>query len=104
MTTFTAFVGDKGYTGFSVSGHSGYAAAGRDIVCAAVSSAVSFTLSLLEKAGCELSLDVSDDNAYVGLELFPNEKSDFIIEALREHLEGIADEYGKFLSVTVKRR
>lgn len=104
MTAFTAFISDKGYTGFSVSGHSGYAAAGKDIVCAAVSSAVSLALSLIEKTGCELSLDVSDDNAYVSLELFPNEKSDLVIETLREHLESIADEYGKFLSVTVKRR
>lgn len=104
MTTFTAFIGDNGYTGFSVSGHSGYAAAGSDIVCAAVSSAVSLALYLLEKTGCELSLDVSDDNAYVGLELFPDKNSDLIIGALHEHLKGVADEYGKFLSVTAKRR
>ena len=29
-------------TGFSVSGHSGYAEAGADVVCAAVSAAVTF--------------------------------------------------------------
>ena len=78
--------------------------AGGDIVCAAVSSAVSLALSLLERTGCKFSLDVSDDNAHVGLELFPNEKGDLVIDALREHFEGIAQEYGKFLSVAVKRR
>ena len=104
MTTFTAFIDDRGYNGFSVSGHSVYGEEGGDIVCAAVSSAVSLALSLLERTGCEFSLDVSDDNAHVGLELFPNEKGDLVIDALREHFEGIAQEYGKFLSVAVKRR
>ena len=57
MTTFTAFIDDRGYNGFSVSGHSGYGEEGGDIVCAAVSSAVSLALSLLERTGCKFSLD-----------------------------------------------
>ena len=43
MTTITFHsMGDR-LTGFTVSGHSGYAQAGADIVCAAVTSAVRLT-------------------------------------------------------------
>jgi len=40
MTRCEFFMEDERITGFSVSGHSGYAEAGQDIVCAAISSAV----------------------------------------------------------------
>ena len=40
MTRCEFFTEDDRITGFSVSGHSGYAEAGADIVCAAVSAAV----------------------------------------------------------------
>ena len=41
MTKCEFFTQDDRITGFSVSGHSGYAEAGSDIVCAAVSAVVS---------------------------------------------------------------
>ena len=40
MTTVTFFTEGSRITGFEVSGHSGYAEAGEDIVCAAISSTV----------------------------------------------------------------
>ena len=40
MTRCEFFMEDERITGFSVSGHSGYAEAGSDIVCAAVSAVV----------------------------------------------------------------
>ena len=40
MTRCEFFTEDDRITGFSVSGHSGYAEAGQDIVCAAISTAV----------------------------------------------------------------
>ena len=48
MTTVTIFSEEDRLTGFEVSGHSGYAEAGADIVCAAVTSAVRF----IECDGC----------------------------------------------------
>ena len=41
MTKIEFFTEDERITGFSVSGHSGYAEAGSDIVCAAISAVVS---------------------------------------------------------------
>ena len=43
MTTVTFLTEGKRITGFDAKGHSGYAAAGSDIVCAAVTSAVRLT-------------------------------------------------------------
>ena len=43
MTTVTFLTEGKRITGFDVKGHSGYAAAGSDIVCAAITSAVRLT-------------------------------------------------------------
>ena len=43
MTTITFHSHGDRLTGFTVSGHSGYAEAGADIVCAAVTSAVRLT-------------------------------------------------------------
>ena len=40
MTRCEFFTEDERITGFSVSGHSGYAEAGQDIVCAAISAVV----------------------------------------------------------------
>ena len=40
MTTVTFFTEGRRITGFQAEGHSGYAEAGEDIVCAAVTSAV----------------------------------------------------------------
>ena len=42
MTKIEIFNHDGRINGFSVSGHSGYAEAGSDIVCAAVSTAITF--------------------------------------------------------------
>ena len=42
MTTIEIFNHDGRINGFSVSGHSGYADAGSDIVCASVTTAVKF--------------------------------------------------------------
>ena len=43
MTTVTFLTEGKRITGFDVIGHSGYAEAGADIVCAAITSAVRLT-------------------------------------------------------------
>ena len=42
MTKIEVFNHDGRINGFSVSGHSGYAEAGSDIICAAVTTAVRF--------------------------------------------------------------
>ena len=67
------------FSGFRVSGHAGYADAGEDIVCAAVSSAVQLTVNLLSDFGCN-----------------PD-----IFRQLKLHIESISEEFPNTIKITV---
>ena len=61
--------GDR-ITGFSVSGHSGYAEAGSDIVCAAVSAAVAMAeCTINDVCGAKAKVRVKDEQARISLTL-----------------------------------
>ena len=61
---------DERITGFSVSGHSGYAEAGADIVCAAISTAVTMAEAIInEVCGAKAKVRVKADDARVTLTL-----------------------------------
>ena len=61
---------DERITGFSVSGHSGYAEAGSDIVCAAVSAVVTMAeATIIEVCGAKAKVRVKEEDARVTLTL-----------------------------------
>ena len=61
---------DDRITGFSVSGHSGYAEAGSDIVCAAISAVVSMTEAVINDiCGAKAKVRVKDEQARITLTL-----------------------------------
>ena len=61
---------DDRITGFSVSGHSGYAEAGSDIVCAAVSAVVSMAEATInDVCGAKAKVRVKDEQARITLTL-----------------------------------
>ena len=61
--------GDR-ITGFSVSGHSGYAEAGADIVCAAISTAVTMAEAIInEVCGAQAKVRVKQEDARITLTL-----------------------------------
>ena len=70
MTRCEFFVENDRITGFSVSGHSGYAEAGSDIVCAAISAVVTMAEATInEVCGAKAKVRVKDDQARVTLTL-----------------------------------
>ena len=70
MTKCEFFTQDDRITGFSVSGHSGYAEAGADIVCAAVSTAVTMAEAIInEVCGAKAKVRVKEEDARVTLTL-----------------------------------
>lgn len=70
MTKCEFFTDNDRITGFSVSGHSGYAEAGSDIVCAAVSAVVSMAEATInEVCGAKAKVRVKDEEARVTLTL-----------------------------------
>ena len=87
--------------GFDVSGHSGYAESGSDIVCAAVSSAVGLAETIINDS-LKLSANVSIDpeTARVSLELSSgNDEGSAVLSGFERHVRGIAEEYPKYIKV-----
>ena len=70
MTSCEFFMEDGRITGFSVSGHSGYAEAGQDIVCAAISAVVTMAETTInDVCGAKAKVRVKDEQARITLTL-----------------------------------
>ena len=70
MTRCEFFTENDRITGFSVSGHSGYAEAGSDIVCAAISAIVTMAEATInEVCGAKAKVRVKEEDARVTLTL-----------------------------------
>ena len=70
MTKCEFFTEGDRITGFSVSGHSGYAESGADIVCAAISAVVTMAEATInEVCGAKAKVRVKDEQARVTLML-----------------------------------
>ena len=70
MTRCEFFTEEDRITGFSVSGHSGYAEAGQDIVCAAISAVVTMAEATInDVCGAKAKVRVKDEDARITLTL-----------------------------------
>ena len=70
MTRCEFFTEEDRITGFSVSGHSGYAEAGADIVCAAVSAVVTMAETTInDVCGAKAKIRVKEEDTRVTLTL-----------------------------------
>ena len=70
MTRCEFFTEDERITGFSISGHSGYAEAGADIVCAAISAAVAMAETTInDVCGAKAKVRVKEEDARITLTL-----------------------------------
>ncbi len=70
MTKCEFFTEEDRITGFSISGHSGYAEAGADIVCAAISAAVTMAEATInEVCGAKAKVRVKEEDARISLTL-----------------------------------
>ena len=87
-------------TGFKFSGHSGYAESGKDVVCAAVSSAVQLTANILQEFGMEPSVNVGD-NVIECICGEVSEDSSRLLNVLKQHFEAILEEYPNTIKITI---
>ena len=70
MTRCEFFTEGDRITGFSISGHSGYAEAGEDIVCAAITSAIRLVdATINDVLGLAASVKVKENEALISLRL-----------------------------------
>jgi len=91
--------------GFAVSGHSGLADSGSDILCAAVTSAVRLTETLInDTLYAQADVNVEEETAAITLRLQnqPNKEAVNALVALRNYLKQLASEYPGHISVRTR--
>ena len=92
------------YRGFNCIGHSGYADAGEDIVCAAISVLVINTINSLDQlAGEKFKLVTNEEEGLIDcrFEKNINEKSKLLLDSMVLGLGEIKKQYGKtFIDLT----
>lgn len=85
--------------GFSFSGHSGYAESGKDVACAAVSSAVQLTVNMLSEFGCQPDVRV-EDNVIECMVSCDAENASRMLNQLKLHFETILEEFPNTIKIT----
>ena len=100
MTTVTFHSADGRLDGFVVEGHSGYAQAGADIVCAAVSAAVGLTeCTINEVLGLGAPVKAREADARISLKLPAglSEENEYVCQNLLTgmmvYLQAMGEEY-----------
>ena len=102
---------DGALLGYRANGHSGYAEAGADIVCAAISALTQTTLNGLKNVlKAPVMFDQNDDGAFIEAILTPEASEDQLRQAqlllvtLLEGLQAIQREYPRNLRIIFKER
>ena len=95
---------DERITGFSVSGHSGYAEAGSDIVCAAISAVVSMAEATInDVCGAKAKVRVKEEDARITLTLPAScdeeESIQAVLAGMLLTLAGLRDNYPDYIEV-----
>ena len=107
MISATLYQGEDGYTACRITGHSGQAEAGRDIVCAAVSILGCTCVNALESV-CGIIPLVTENEAGVLSFQLPeinpeeNEKAQILMGALKQGLTDLADAYPRNVTLTIE--
>ena len=104
MTKCEFFTEDDRITGFSVSGHSGYAEAGADIVCAAVSAVVTMAEATInDVCGAKAKVRVKGEDARVTLMLpvscDEEDSVQAVLAGMMIYLCSLRDDYPDYIEV-----
>ena len=104
MTKCEFFTEDDRITGFSVSGHSGYAEAGQDIVCAAISAVVTLAEATInDVCGAKAKVRVKEEDARVTLTLPAScdeeETVQAVLAGMMVTLCNLRDDYPDYIEV-----
>ena len=104
MTRCEFFTEKDRITGFSISGHSGYAESGADIVCAAVSAVVTMAEATInDVCGAKAKVRVKDEQARITLTLpvscDEEETVQAVLAGMMITLAGMRDDYPDYIEV-----
>ena len=108
MISAILYRGENGLAGCRITGHSGQAEAGRDIVCAAVSILGCTCVNSLESV-CGIIPEITENDAGVLAFRLPdlaaedNEKAQILMGALKQGLSDLADAYPQYVRLSTKQ-
>ncbi len=104
MTRVVIFKKKDRISGFEISGHTGYAEEGSDIVCSAVSSVSQMAL-LGIKDVLKLNIFFEMSDGFLKLSLgknVENESAQVLLKSMEKSLREIQREYGNYVKLEVK--
>ena len=104
MTKCEFFRENERITGFTVSGHSGYAEAGQDIVCAAISAVVAMAETTInDVCGAKAKVRVKNEDARITLTLpatcEEEEAVQAVLAGMMLYFINLRDEYPDYIEV-----
>ena len=104
MTKCEFFTEGDRITGFTISGHSGYAEAGQDIVCAAISAVVTMAEATInDVCGAKAKVRVKDEDARITLTLPTScdeeETVQAVLAGMMVTLCNLRDDYPDYIEV-----
>lgn len=100
MTTIRIFRSKDCYKGFVSDGHSGFAEAGSDIVCAAISVLTINTINSIESlAGDKIEASEDDGHLECHFPEKPSEKAELLMDAMVLGLKSIEENYRESLRI-----
>lgn len=98
MISVKLFVDSGRLTGFEVSGHSGTAPKGQDIICAAVSSAADMTANTISEI-YKASADITARDGYLKLSVKSDDELQKLLRGFELHMRALAKEFPKNIKV-----
>ena len=104
MTRCEFFTAEDRITGFSVSGHSGYAEAGSDVICAAITAIVTMAEATInDVCGAKAKVRVKEEDARVTLTLPAScdeeESVQAVLAGMMLTLCSLRDDYPDYIEV-----
>ena len=104
MTRCEFFRENERITGFTVSGHSGYAEAGQDIVCAAISAVVAMAETTInDVCGAKAKVRVKEEDARITLTLpatcEEEESVQAVLAGMMLYFINLRDDYPDYIEV-----
>jgi len=108
MTDIKFFKNNNVFIGFECSGHSGYAKAGKDIVCAAISSLTqSVVLGLQDVCYIGIRMTIDNSQGYIKV-IIPSDTEErkirdaqILLETLYLTIKDLQNGYSKYISMEV---
>ncbi len=109
MISATLYREGDNLTGYKAKGHSGWADAGGDIICAAVSVLTCNCVNSLEKI-CNVVPRITEENEESGILAFElperteaeNEKAQILMKSLKQGLSDLAASYPEYVRLSIQ--